>query len=332
MKFTLPRKTTMLQGRKTSFALSVFNLMNAIMGSGMLALPYILARSGVAVFVVLMILMALVVDYSLHLLISAAKTSGMRSYEDLCEHALGSWGRVVVCVAIVVQNTGSMTTYLKVVGDTMPSAIRKFGAGEVDRALLMAVVTVAIILPLSVPRSISGLGSISGISIMIMFGFTLTVIARSGDTCDGGVSCGDGEIRAVHLTMDTFLALPTMCFSYVCHTCLLPVFSELYEADTQGRRFRRDTRMMNVAHMAIGFCTLMYLATALWGYITFKDNTDKDLLDNYTDHMDNGFTAGLSTALCVSFVFTVPLIHFPHRRSLEPVSYTHLTLPTKRIV
>eukprot|EP00658_Telonema_sp_P-2_P039006 TRINITY_DN2789_c0_g1_i4.p1 TRINITY_DN2789_c0_g1~~TRINITY_DN2789_c0_g1_i4.p1 ORF type:complete len:204 (-),score=63.30 TRINITY_DN2789_c0_g1_i4:326-937(-) len=94
-----------------------------------------------------------------------------------------------------------------------------------------------------------------------------------------------------------------------------------YEADTQGRRFRRDTRMMNVAHMAIGFCTLMYLATALWGYITFKDNTDKDLLDNYTDHMDNGFTAGLSTALCVSFVFTVPLIHFPHRRSLEQLLF-----------
>lgn len=37
--------------------------------------------------------------------------------------------------------------------------------------------------------------------------------------------------------------------------------------------------------------------------------------------MDNHFTSGLSTALGISFVFTVPLIHFPHRRSLEQLLF-----------
>ena len=39
-----PYAAVQIQGRKTAFALSVFNLMNAIMGSGMLSLPYILSK------------------------------------------------------------------------------------------------------------------------------------------------------------------------------------------------------------------------------------------------------------------------------------------------
>ena len=51
----------------------------------MLALPYIMSRCGIAVFIVLMLLMAMVVDYSLWLLLSSAKSSKTKSYEDLCE-------------------------------------------------------------------------------------------------------------------------------------------------------------------------------------------------------------------------------------------------------
>ena len=145
-----------------------------------------------------------------------------------------------------------MTTYLKVVGDIMPNALDELGIHNIDRTVLMVVVTGVIVMPLTVLKSISWLGSVSGASIMIMLAFCVVVIARSSSTCDGGVTCGSGSVKAVDITMvlldrqhhridapcvqDTFLALPTMCFSYVCHTCLLPVFSELHEADAQGRR------------------------------------------------------------------------------------------------
>jgi len=321
MKYTQPRKTTMIQGRKTAFALSVFNLMNAIMGSGMLSLPYILSKCGIAVFVGLMLVMAVVVDYSIHLLITSATISGQRSYEDLCEFAIGPWGRRVVCVAIVVQNTGAMTTYLKVVGDIMPNALDELGIHNIDRTVLMVVVTGVIVMPLTVLKSISWLGSVSGASIMIMLAFCVVVIARSSSTCDGGVTCGSGSVKAVDITMDTFLALPTMCFSYVCHTCLLPVFSELHEADAQGRRFRRDGRIMNVAHTAIFGATVMYMGAAIFGYLTFAQGTKKDLLDNYKEEMQDHLTAATSLTLCISFIFTVPLLNFPHRRSLEQLLF-----------
>lgn len=193
------------------------------MGSGMLALPYIMSRSGIAVFVVLMLLMALVVDYSLWLLLSSAKTSGTKSYEDLCDvvsctsacfgrssmicQALGSWGRVIVCVAIVVQNSGAMTTYLKVVGDILPKAIEQLGIVHVDRTLLMITTTGGIVMPLTALKSISWLGSVSGVSIMLMLFFCIIIIARSSDSCHdddhnfGDDKCrGSGAIEPVNIT------------------------------------------------------------------------------------------------------------------------------------
>jgi len=56
------RATTFIQGRRTALASSTFNLMNAIMGSGMLGLPYIMSRIGILLFAVLMLGMACLVE------------------------------------------------------------------------------------------------------------------------------------------------------------------------------------------------------------------------------------------------------------------------------
>ena len=56
-------------------------------------------------------------------------------------------------------------------------------------------------MPLTVLKSISWLGSVSGASIMIMLAFCVVVIARSSSTCDGGVTCGSGSVKAVDITM-----------------------------------------------------------------------------------------------------------------------------------
>ena len=82
--------------------------------------------------------------------------------------------------------------------------------------------------------------------------------------------------------------------------------------------------MMRVAHTAIAGCTCMYLAAALWGYITFGDRTKNNLLDNYKDQMADRLTSIVNMMLCISFIFTVPLIQFPHRRALEQLLFKEM--------
>ena len=67
-----PRRTTLLQGRKVGFAVAVLNVMNAIMGSGILALPSLMAANGLVLYSAMQAGMMLVVDFSLYLLCTAA--------------------------------------------------------------------------------------------------------------------------------------------------------------------------------------------------------------------------------------------------------------------
>lgn len=53
-----------------SFGFSVFNLMNAIMGSGILGLAYVMAHTGILGFSLLLLMVALLASYSVHLLLS----------------------------------------------------------------------------------------------------------------------------------------------------------------------------------------------------------------------------------------------------------------------
>ena len=121
----IERKTSLLQGRTMAMCSSVLNLLNAIVGAGTLGLAYIMRGSGVILFLILLFLMVIVIDYSLQLLLAAAyttRTKGeMLSYERLGALAWGERGRILVSAMILIQNTGAMVTYFKVFKDVMPS-------------------------------------------------------------------------------------------------------------------------------------------------------------------------------------------------------------------
>ncbi|CAG10542.1 unnamed protein product, partial [Tetraodon nigroviridis] len=77
-----------------SFVSSVFNLMNAIMGSGILGLSYVMANTGVIGFTILLTAVAGLAGYSIHLLLKLCDQTGINSYEDLGEKALKKPGKV----------------------------------------------------------------------------------------------------------------------------------------------------------------------------------------------------------------------------------------------
>ena len=78
----LMRQTTLLQGRRVALFAAVLNVMNAIMGSGILALPSVMAENGWLLYVGLQLALMVAVDFSLHLLVAACKAQGVISYEE----------------------------------------------------------------------------------------------------------------------------------------------------------------------------------------------------------------------------------------------------------
>ncbi|XP_014882999.1 sodium-coupled neutral amino acid transporter 2-like, partial [Poecilia latipinna] len=86
--------------------MSVFNLGNTIMGSGILGLSFAMANTGIALFVFLLVSFAIFSLYSVHLLLKTADEAGALVYESLGYKAFGIPGKLAASCSITMQNIG----------------------------------------------------------------------------------------------------------------------------------------------------------------------------------------------------------------------------------
>ncbi|KAB5582189.1 hypothetical protein PHYPO_G00184300 [Pangasianodon hypophthalmus] len=135
----------------SSFTFSVFNLMNAIMGSGILGLAYAMASTGVVGFSILLLLVSSLAAYSIHLLLTLCDQTGLSSYEGLGERAFSKAGKVLVACTILIQNIGAMASYMFILKMELPPTISGFlraehsGVWYENGVVLLILVTVCVV-------------------------------------------------------------------------------------------------------------------------------------------------------------------------------------------
>ncbi|NXK92149.1 S38A1 protein, partial [Formicarius rufipectus] len=311
----------------TSLGMSVFNLSNAIMGSGILGLAFALANTGILLFLLLLISVTLLSIYSIHLLLVCSKETGCMVYEKLGEQVFGTPGKMIVFGSTSLQNVGAMLSYLFIVKNELPSAItflmgkdETFWAWYVDGRILVVIVTFGIILPLCLLKNLGYLGYTSGFSLSCMVFFLVVVIYKKFQ-----ISCDVPELNATSILSNssahehmckpkyvifnskTVYALPTIAFAFVCHPSVLPIYSELKD--------RSQKKMQLVSNISFFAMFLMYFMTAIFGYLTFYESVQSDLLHKYQSK-DDILILTVRVAVIVAVILTVPVLFFTVRSSL----------------
>ncbi|XP_061470283.1 sodium-coupled neutral amino acid transporter 5 isoform X2 [Rhineura floridana] len=322
---------------KTSFGMSVFNLSNAIMGSGILGLAYAMRNTGIILFVVLLISIALLSAYSIHLLLKCAGVVGIRAYEQLGLRAFGHGGKVVAGVVISIHNIGAMSSYLFIVKSELPLVIQTFlglsgsnGEWYMNGNVLIIIVTVCVILPLAMMKHLGYLGYTSGLSLTCMFFFLISVIYKKFEIlCPlnethsekptiyyNGHNVTDEVCAAEFFTVNsqTAYAIPILAFAFVCHPEVLPIYTELRRASKR--------QMQNVANVSILAMFSMYLLTAIFGYLTFYGSVEAEMLHTYirVDAADK-LVLCVRLAVLVAVTLTVPVVLFPIRRAIHQLLF-----------
>ncbi|KAM4675541.1 sodium-coupled neutral amino acid symporter 1 [Discoglossus pictus] len=311
----------------TSIGMSVFNLSNAIMGSGILGLAFALANTGIVLFVLLLTSVTLLSVYSINLLLKCSLETGCMVYEKLGEQVFGTPGKILVFGSTSLQNTGAMLSYLFIVKNELPSVIRflmgetpDFTAWYVDGRLLVIAVTIFIILPLCLLKNLGYLGYTSGFSLSCMFFFLVVVVynkfqipcplTAANATLNSSLNVEDEEMctpKYFTFNSKTVYALPTLAFAFVCHPSVLPIYSEL--------RDRSQKKMQLVSNISFFAMFVMYLLTALFGYLTFYGNVQSELLHTYQNRKDI-LILTVRLAVIVAVILTVPVLFFTVRSSL----------------
>ncbi|XP_031162323.1 sodium-coupled neutral amino acid transporter 4 [Sander lucioperca] len=365
----------------TSFGMSVFNLSNAIMGSGILGLSYAMANTGIVLFTILLVAVASLSLYSVHLLLMTAKEGGSLIYEKLGERAFGWPGKMAAFGSIIMQNIGAMSSYLFIVKYELPEVIRAFlgldeisGEWYLNGNYLVVFVSIGIILPLSILKNLGYLGYTSGFSLSCMVFFLGVVIYKKTQlpcplpffyhhsanlsmnatdiqglyplnnsahidfsrsdvspavlgTYDGHHSTGvhvephpdDEEMctpKYFVFNSQTAYTVPILAFAFVCHPEVLPIYSELKD--------RSRKKMQNVSNLSILTMLVMYMLSALFGYLTFYDNVEDELLHTFTKvYKFDTLLLLVRLAVLTAVTLTVPIVLFPIRTSINTLLFSN---------
>ncbi|XP_008284342.1 sodium-coupled neutral amino acid transporter 3 isoform X2 [Stegastes partitus] len=350
-----PIRFTDFEG-KTSFGMSVFNLGNAIMGSGILGLAYAMANTGILLFLFLLTAVAALSSYSIHLLLKSSGIVGIRAYEQLGYRAFGTPGKMAAGIAITLQNIGAMSSYLYIVKSELPLVIQAFLKADPNSDLwylngnyLVIMVSASIILPLALMKQLGYLGYTSGFSLSCMvffltavtykkfqipcpfeeFSHNTTAAHHSLNVSSHVHEYNNGLIhedahddshctpRMFTVNSQTAYTIPILAFAFVCHPEVLPIYTEL--------RNPTQKKMQKVSNLSILVMYTMYFLAALFGYLTFYDNVEPELLHTYSriDPYDTLILC-VRVAVLTAVTLTVPIVLFPVRRAIQQMLF-----PTK---
>jgi len=160
-KLSLPHKKSSILGTS-------LNLINSIVGAGIIGIPYALWMSGLWAGVLLLILVAVLTDKSLRLLVKQALFHPrlchlpVHTFEELASYPYGRVSSGFVLFNMFVMAYGAMVAYLLIIKDTVPTAFGyDHGTHMAERNLILVATSLVIILPLSMQRGIASLAFLS---------------------------------------------------------------------------------------------------------------------------------------------------------------------------
>ncbi|GMI74702.1 hypothetical protein like AT4G38250 [Hibiscus trionum] len=314
LKSPLPREDTPLVGKGkplSSKSKTFANVLIAIVGAGVLGLPYAFKRTGWVMGLLLLFSVAGLTTYCMTLLIQTRRKlesfdngfAKISSFGDLGYAVCGTFGRFVVDVLIILSQAGFCVGYLIFIANTLTNLFN--GEVSVTSSLslgmssftakslyvwgcfpfqlgLNSVPSLTHLAPLSIFADVVDLGAMAVVlveDVQLMLKQSHEVIAF------GGLSV-------------FFYGMGVAVYAFEGIGMVLPIESEMKDASKFGK----------ILALSMGLISLIYGAFGALGYLAFGEET-KDII---TANLGAGWISTLvQLGLCINLFFTFPLMMNP---------------------
>lgn len=309
---SIPREDTPLVGEPqplSSQSKTFANVFIAIVGAGVLGLPYSFKRVGWVTSLLMLFSVAFLTYYCMMLLVYTRRRicsltgdySMINSFGDLGFAVCGSVGRMVVDVMIVLSQGGFCVGYLIFIGNTLANLFNSSASANLTSQILgfsaksfyiwgcfpfqlglNSIPTLTHLAPMSIFADIVDLGAMGVVlieDILIIMKNKLVVKAFGG------------------LSM-FFYGIGVALYSFEGVGMVLPLESEAREKSKFGWTLG----------LGMGFIALLYGSFGVLGYFAFGDET-RDII---TANIGTGAVSYVvQLGLCVNLFFTFPLMMNP---------------------
>ena len=297
---------------------ATFNLINGIVGAGIVGIPFAVKEAGLVSGIGMIVLSALLTVKSLRLLIETAKHIDVQSYETLLEAAFGRFGFYFISLAMLCNAYGAMVSYLMIIKETLPTLLG-YAPEDVDMArVVLTASTLLVIFPLSLQRDMAALAATSIVSVC--FDLVMVAIVVVVSPVPERVEAAGGVAAVIsHSTIhwDTFfVGVGVLSFAFVCQHASFIIAGSLDRPTKQ--------RWGMVTGNALTFCGCLAVVCGTVGYLGFLDQTDGNILNNLGEG-PYAYAAGPSThrlamlargLMCTCMFLVYPIESFVARHVL----------------
>ncbi|XP_010506002.2 PREDICTED: amino acid transporter ANTL1-like [Camelina sativa] len=306
-----PREDTPLLGEAPPPLSSKFktfaNVFIAIVGAGVLGLPYAFKRTGWFMGLLTLFSVAALINHCMMLLVYIRRklgVSNIASFGDLGFAVCGNVGRFVVEVLIILSQAGFCVGYLIFIGTTLANLFNSTNTTTLSLSLrhlmgvspkslyiwgcfpfqigLNSIKTLTHLAPLSIFADVVDLGAMA---VVIVEDVKITMQQRPQVVAFGGMSV-------------SFYGMGVAVYAFEGVGMVLPLESEMKEKDKFGK----------VLALSMLFIAVMYGSFGVLGYMAFGDET----MDIITANLGAGLVSSLvQLGLCINLFFTFPLMMNP---------------------
>ncbi|KAJ2584851.1 hypothetical protein GGH95_000011 [Coemansia sp. RSA 1836] len=316
-------------GGRASMLSSFFNLTNAIVGAGVIGLPYAMRQAGFAVGLAMVIVLALLVDWTLRVLAVNSKLSGRQTYQDMVEYCFGRWGLLASSFFQGAMAGGGMASFIVIVGDTLPHVLgalmpsvgqSSFGHVVFSRRFVIAFFVVFMAYPLSLYRDVGKLGKTSAFAVVAMCTIIAAVVVE-GPRIDPSLRAAPEEPLELANT-GVFQAVGVITFAFVCHHNSFMIYGSL----------RKPTlnRYFEVIHLSTAIATVASVIIAVFGYVYFGEKTQGNILNNFPQ--DNLLINIARFLFALNMITTFPMETLVAREVIDSLVFRGQAFSMKRHV
>eukprot|EP01084_Bolivina_argentea_P173181 299963_1 len=316
---------------------STLNLSNTIIGAGVLGIPSAIKNSGYVMGILLFIVFGSIAAYTMHLTMCVALCVEYSSYDALCRVTIPKFKKLTD-IAVGVSCWGVMVAYLIVIGDSMDLAMEEFLSTTdkkiqifgfetynllINRYFWMIVFFILFIVPTISMKKMDSLKITSffalSIFVILMILVILYFILDELDACHSfgndndptsTTSCGDGISAFPSDWSQFFKTAPIFVMAFDCHTSLWPIRNEF--------AIPTVSRLTKVSLNTVIFCTTIYAVIGYAGYLTYGENVEGNILNNYPQTRLVGI---IRVGLAFAITFSYPLMSYPARECFSTLLF-----------
>ena len=253
---------------------TVMNLLNSMLGAGILSVPSAFVSTGIIVSIIVSIIIAAISYACTVLVVKLSFETNTEGLGDLTYHILKKPGAVILTILNLIFLVTAMVAYLILGGDMITSW---FDLGGIDvssgtpRMILILVYACVFPIILTIPRDISFMKYFSTATVFSIIFFMISLIYK--------ISAYSVQNRGINPTcslakidFNIFSSISIYGLSYALPAVVLPAI-RLYNPALKKR--------IIVTFIGIVMCFVLITVPGITGYSIFGENTDGNILKNF---------------------------------------------------